>query len=570
LEAYFGTLIHLKEWNELVSLARSDIAPTEIKLRVVDVLTSARRSEDLETLVDTGGSEIQLAAAQSLYELTADSKSASFLLDHYERHLLVNPRDTKIRRRKADLLRNLTRSSEAIEEYSRVLDAGPDDIALCHRALAYRQLKKFDDAIADFTLALTLSADDWTYLQRGRTYWSRNDYRLAIEDFEKAIKLRTKETWFFVYLGDCYRSTLDFAKAIDWLNRAVDTDATAANITWRAEAYLDAGQAEEALEDLSHAIELDPNYGWARRLRGECNRKLERYEEALADLRKADTLGSSAPSEAMAICMMLGLYEEAENYLAVGLAASPEEPWYKYLQTLLSKLRDTGIPSDDLIQLAIRTTRDQMEHRNDLDRLNSNIAIYSLALGDHETARTIYESLLEDKRGRFRIERFALQEISELAALFPKNVAARAIFNWLSSKVSAFNDHLQSDKAGSSEKPLRVVYCSLRKITGREEEYAACAKLLESYNYNHHGPVVALLRLSQPGWLYGQCNFKIDFSAEYDLKFQDLFDTVTNRDMEIFRRDLGSFTLIFKERSLFLQFKKLQIDVRYNARLVLA
>jgi tetratricopeptide (TPR) repeat protein len=69
----------------------------------------------------------------------------------------------------------------------------------------------------------------------------------------------TRQTWFFAYLGDCYTEVLEFSKAIEWLNKAVDTDGTASDFAWRAEAYLNCGRTDEALEDLAEAIELDPN-----------------------------------------------------------------------------------------------------------------------------------------------------------------------------------------------------------------------------------------------------------------------------------------------------------------------
>ncbi|MFD0471976.1 tetratricopeptide repeat protein [Nonomuraea thailandensis] len=47
------------------------------------------------------------------------------------------------------------------------------------------------------------------------------------------------------------------------------------------------GDNEAALKDLDAAIELDPEYVWAFRARGEILQELDRHEEAIADFTRA-------------------------------------------------------------------------------------------------------------------------------------------------------------------------------------------------------------------------------------------------------------------------------------------
>jgi Tfp pilus assembly protein PilF len=47
------------------------------------------------------------------------------------------------------------------------------------------------------------------------------------------------------------------------------------------------GDNEAALTDLDRAIQLDPEYVWAYRVRGEIFQELERHEEAVSDFTQA-------------------------------------------------------------------------------------------------------------------------------------------------------------------------------------------------------------------------------------------------------------------------------------------
>ena len=51
----------------------------------------------------------------------------------------------------------------------------------------------------------------------------------------------------------------------------------------RGETYYSRGQYAEAWAEFNHAVELQPNLGWAIYGRGEASRMLGRYIEALTD-----------------------------------------------------------------------------------------------------------------------------------------------------------------------------------------------------------------------------------------------------------------------------------------------
>ncbi len=55
----------------------------------------------------------------------------------------------------------------------------------------------------------------------------------------------------------------------------------------RGQTYLQMGKFEDALADLSRAIELDDKYAWAIASRGQTYRQMGKFEDALADLSRA-------------------------------------------------------------------------------------------------------------------------------------------------------------------------------------------------------------------------------------------------------------------------------------------
>jgi tetratricopeptide (TPR) repeat protein len=87
---------------------------------------------------------------------------------------------------------------------------------------------------------------------------------------------------------------------------------------------------EEALADLTRAIELDPGLAWAIAGRGDTYRIMRRYEEALADFTRAIELD---PGLAWAIadrgntCRVMGRYEEALADLSRAIELDTENAW---------------------------------------------------------------------------------------------------------------------------------------------------------------------------------------------------------------------------------------------------
>jgi tetratricopeptide (TPR) repeat protein len=79
-----------------------------------------------------------------------------------------------------------------------------------------------------------------------------------------------------------------FEEAVADLTRAIElVPQHAGAFRNRGETYRQQGYIEESLADFARAIELDPKNAWILASRGETYRQQGRFEEALADLTRA-------------------------------------------------------------------------------------------------------------------------------------------------------------------------------------------------------------------------------------------------------------------------------------------
>lgn len=66
---------------------------------------------------------------------------------------------------------------------------------------------------------------------------------------------------------------------------------------------------------------------------------------------------------------------------------------------------------------------------------------------------------------------------------------------------------------------------------------------------------IVLWKLDQANRLYGQCNFKKDLDADYELKFCDNIGVTLSTNLTVFVRDFEVRHLLFLEQDLFASFK---------------
>jgi tetratricopeptide (TPR) repeat protein len=126
-------------------------------------------------------------------------------------------------------LDNQNRWEEAIVEYSKAIEASPNNAAIyLNRGQDYIRTLQFDLSIADFSKAIELNPNDEEgYMQRGAAYINKGFrdatyYQLAVADFTKAIELNPTDAEAFDNRGYAYALSGMYALAVADLNKAIE------------------------------------------------------------------------------------------------------------------------------------------------------------------------------------------------------------------------------------------------------------------------------------------------------------------------------------------------------------
>jgi tetratricopeptide (TPR) repeat protein len=162
-------------------------------------------------------------------------------------------------RRKAhgDVLSRLGRFAEAVDEYDRVIEAGPpaDPTTWAGRAAARCFLGRREEAAADAVRALDAGLRlPFLHQLRGEGYLLKAEFEKAVADFDVALRSIRREPMLFAARGH---------------------------------ARLALGRVEPALEDFEAALALKPDHASSLAGRGRARLRQGRRAEAAADLERA-------------------------------------------------------------------------------------------------------------------------------------------------------------------------------------------------------------------------------------------------------------------------------------------
>lgn len=167
----------------------------------------------------------------------------------------------------------------------------------------------------------------------GYLRYLNGDYETAIERIKFALEKNNDDSLIqkssiFLLLGNCYYSTSEFDKSIEYFNEAINEDEKMfLAYTNRGMAYLTLEQQDNALQDFNQAILLNPDFPVAYGNRGILYTKTGEYDKALADLNQAielyPELGEWYSDRAM-IYSLLGEHQKALNDFNTAIQKKPD------------------------------------------------------------------------------------------------------------------------------------------------------------------------------------------------------------------------------------------------------
>ncbi len=261
--------------------------------------------------------------------------------------------DPEILMERAQLLASLNSPEDAVEQLDVVISRFPDAVeAISMRAMLNSQLNNFDVAESDYSKLISIYGDNpGGYAQRALMWLRKGEKAKADADHRQAIRKAPEYAEQFEQFRLQAEASLlheegNYEEAIRQLSNAIDSYPDfAAAYERRATSHWYAENFVEAIDDYTRASELYEHESLSLlSSRGQVYAELGEYHRAIADLNRvvdSDEKDGEALLEAFALngrgLAYTGLekWEEAERDFLRSINLCPENPWVHYNHGLM-------------------------------------------------------------------------------------------------------------------------------------------------------------------------------------------------------------------------------------------
>ncbi len=180
----------------------------------------------------------------------------------------------------------LRRYEQAISDYGEAIRLEPTPLAYRLRAEAYEKREWPEEAAADLDNAVKLDASAESLLARARFHGDAGNAELALADYDKAVRMHPQRVRPLEARGIYQTSQKNYDAAARDYSAAIALGANDSSIyNNRAWALVLGGRAQEALPDVTLALELNPDSIAALDTRAHVYEKLGERDKAIADYR---------------------------------------------------------------------------------------------------------------------------------------------------------------------------------------------------------------------------------------------------------------------------------------------
>lgn len=563
VKASIAALTRMKGSASLLSVAKQPKFTIKLRRLAVAALTQLGSHVELTDIV----ADVEIPyllrrrAAESLYGLQPmDLSKALFLRDHFFDQLGKASERPRILERRAFLNYILSDYATAIDLLDRAqARRTPAPWLLGVRGHCLQMLGRDVEAIGAYSASLERDPHySYARCQRSILYWAQGERDLALTDITE-LSSYSSPPWYLKHAGDMLRKAGKVDLADAWLDRALQAQPDAADKIYvtKGEAEFDRGYFGSAVRLFQAALKINPTYLVPKtrlasvfHVAGQFDHAVECYNELLAlDATNLDWLCARAAG-----FMRLGKLDLALLDLQEA-AKVRAEPWRDYLEALHLAFSGQRERFKARIHEMIRAdafSADYLAYR-------SNLILLSVATGDMKEARRRLDSLMDAKEFDY-LSYNTVAELDDLAA-------ALSDFPAVSKFSSSVREALWPDGCGIDFEPdprltaLKHVqrgryscpmYCQKATIGGLEQDKNLARDILMRAGTE---PKTIVFWRIESSTLFGQCNFKMDEEADYELKFCDVLQTVL-QNLRPLVAEHGARRLLFMEQDLLEIFKK--------------
>ena len=547
------------------------------QLLAVRALRSIEAVEALRQIVNSTSSRYRLRrqAAEALYRTRVDGETATVLLTFFEAVPGWSGRLPMLTRCAfcRYILKEYQEANDLLQKVFTVRPGTSWELGVSGHCL--EMIGQIDRALGTYNEAIQRGYNTFARSRHAYVNWNARRYAEAVTDVDE-LRPNSAPPWFGKFAGDTLRELGRYDDADDWFSQALECEADSAmTLALNAHLAFDRGAFGASIAGLRKAIELDPSYLWARRMLARVLRVAEQWDAAIEEysaLRATDQANFGDLLLLAAIKLRIRQFDEANRDLASLRGHDWTDPFLVYLEALSKGMQGDKPAMSDGVSRALAMLPDRAD---DMDAILSNRALFLFVLGDSEQASQIVSDMISAKRFE-QLRFYTAPFLDDLyVELLPHRVDIQHANTMI--KRAMWPDGFGMDfRINHGLATLRRIvrqpypfpmYCNLRTIGGLEQDRSVGGALLDFHKENSR--TIVLWTLGRTDRVYGQCNFKQDPSAQFDLKFCDHTELILSTNLRVFVEDYDVERLLFLEQDLLDRFRERLKVERLAVRCVL-
>ncbi len=227
------------------------------------------------------------------YEMLQDYENTE---KYYAQALALDPENIMVIESHGKTLMEMERYEDALVDFNRAIDLDPESPdARCGRGQTYFHLGKIDLALADLLATIKLDPENmiaWGMLGQVKLY--QEEYKPALEYIEKAIEI-DPELLIYDFRASAKRGLGDLQGALDDISLALEFEPENTDyMIDKGSILTEMDRLDEAVQVFDQVLAVEPNPD-AYRFRGMTRMEQMDYEQAIDDFTHAESLGSTNP-----------------------------------------------------------------------------------------------------------------------------------------------------------------------------------------------------------------------------------------------------------------------------------